>query len=66
MGGRRQLIFLAGIIVVLLGILWAGQGSGTIPYPPSSAMINQTQWVLYGALLAVFGLVLMWWGRRRS
>lgn len=64
MGGRRQLIFLAGVIVLLLGALWAGQGSGTIPYPSTSPMINQSQWVLYGALLVVVGLALMWWGRR--
>ena len=64
MGGRRQLVFLAGIIVLLLGALWIGQGSGTIPYPPTSPMINQSQWVLYGALLVAAGLVLMWWSRR--
>ena len=64
MGGKRQLIFLAGVIALLLGIFWAGQGSGTIPYPPTSPMINQSQWVLYGAVLAATGLALMWWGRR--
>lgn len=64
MGGRRQLIFIAGIIVTLLGILWAGQGSGIIPYPATSPMINQSQWVLYGALLAAVGLALLWWSRR--
>lgn len=65
MGGRRQLIFIAGIIVTLLGILWAGQGSGTIPYPATSPMINQSQWVYYGALLIVLGLGAMWWARRK-
>lgn len=64
MGGRRQLIFLAGIIVLLLGALWIGQGSGALPYPPTSPMINQGEWVLYGVLLAAAGLVLVWWGRR--
>lgn len=65
MGGRKQLIFLAGVIVLLIGALWAGQGSGIIPYPPTSPMINQTQWVYYGGLLAVVGIGLMWWARRR-
>jgi hypothetical protein len=65
MGGTRQLIFLAGAIVLLLGILWAGQGSGTIPYPSTSPMINNSQWILYGALLIVLGLGAMWYARRR-
>ena len=64
MGGLRQLKFLGGIIAILLGLLWAGQGSGTFPYPSASPMINQSQWILYGALLVVVGFVLMWWARR--
>lgn len=64
MGGLRQMKFLGGVILLLLGLLWAGQGSGTIPYPATSPMINQSQWVWYGALLAVVGVVLMWWARR--
>lgn len=65
MGGTRHLIFLAGVIVMLLGILWAGQGSGTIPYPATSPMINQSKWVYYGLLLVVLGLGAMWYARRR-
>ena len=65
MGGMHQLKFLGGIIAVLLGLLWAGQGSGVIPYPPSSPMINQSQWIYSGAGLAVVGVVLIVWSRRR-
>jgi hypothetical protein len=65
MGGRRQLIFLAGLIVMLLGILWAGQGSGTIPYPATSPMLNNSQWIYYGALMIVLGLGAMWYARRK-
>jgi energy-converting hydrogenase Eha subunit E len=65
MGGRQQLIFLAGAILMLLGILWAGQGSGTIPYPPTSPMINNSQWIYYGALMIVLGLGAMWYARRK-
>jgi energy-converting hydrogenase Eha subunit E len=65
MGGRQQLIFLAGAIVMLLGILWAGQGSGTIPYPPTSPMINNSQWIYYGALMIVLGLGAMRYARRK-
>lgn len=64
MGGLRQLKFLGGIIAVLLGLLWVGQGSGTIAWPATSTMINQSQWITYGALMVVVGLGLMWWARR--
>lgn len=65
MGGLRQLRFIGGFILVLMGLLWAGQGSGVVPYPPTSPMINQSQWIYYGALLALAGAALMWWSRRR-
>ena len=65
MGGLHQLKFIAGIILLLLGLLWAGQGSGIVSYPPTSPMINQSQWIYYGALLALAGLALIWWARRR-
>ena len=65
MGGLRQLKFLGGIVLVLLGLLWAGQGSGTIPYPPTSPMINNSRWIYLGALMIVLGLGAMWYARRR-
>jgi hypothetical protein len=64
MGGLRQLKLIGGIVLVLLGLLWAGQGSGIVPYPAVSPMINQSQWIVYGALLALVGLAMMWWSRR--
>ena len=64
MGGLRQLALLGGIVAVLLGLLWAGQGSGTIDWPATSPMIDQSQWIIYGALMAIAGLGLIWWARR--
>ena len=65
MGGSRHLLFLAGVIALLMGLLWAGQGSGVMPYPATSPMINQSQWIWYGALLVISGLVVMWRARRK-
>lgn len=45
--------------MVLLGLIWIGQGSGYFPYPASSFMIAQTIWMLWGALLAAAGVALM-------
>ena len=34
----------AGVLVVLIGLLWIGQGTGIFPYPRSSFMIDDTAW----------------------
>jgi len=51
--------------MVLLGIVWMGQGSGFFPYPAESFMINQTPWIYWGLLLTVAGLLVVWISRRR-
>ena len=53
-----------GILALLIGLLWIGQGSGVIAWPSSSFMISQVQWAWYGAALAAVGLVLIWRGKR--
>jgi hypothetical protein len=53
-----------GILALLIGLIWIGQGTGAINWPQSSFMINQIQWAWYGAALAVVGLILIWRGRR--
>jgi len=65
MGGLKTLLFIVGVIAVLMGLLWAGQGSGIVPWPATSPMINQSPWVWRGLLLAVVGLAVVWWSRRR-
>ena len=51
-------------LLILLGFVWMGQGSGHFPYPASSFMIDQSPWIAYGAGLAVVGLVLIAIARR--
>jgi uncharacterized membrane protein len=53
-----------GILALLMGLLWIGQGTGTINWPQSSFMIKQTQWAYYGAALAIVGLILIWRAKR--
>ena len=60
----RDLLLILGVIALLIGLLWIGQGTGTINWPQSSFMISQMQWAYYGAALAVVGLILIWRGRR--
>jgi hypothetical protein len=53
-----------GVIVVVIGLVWIGQGTGVFPYPRSSFMINQTPWIYWGLLTALAGLFIVWASRR--
>lgn len=60
----RVFLSVLGVLMVLLGLVWIGQGSGYFPYPESSFMINQTPWIYWGALLAVAGVAVLFVSRR--
>jgi hypothetical protein len=60
----RKLLLIIGFLALAIGLLWIGQGTGAIAWPPSSFMIHQIQWAGYGAALAAFGLVLIWQSKR--
>jgi hypothetical protein len=53
-----------GIPILLVGLLWIGQGTDAIDWPQSSFMIRQTQWAYYGTALVVVGLILIWRAKR--
>ncbi|MGD0192320.1 MAG: hypothetical protein ABSD74_16410 [Rhizomicrobium sp.] len=60
----KTFLFLVGIVAILVGALWVGQGLGYIHWPASSFMINQRVWAYYGGGLAVAGLIVVWLSRR--
>lgn len=53
-----------GVVLVLFGILWTLQGANIVA---GSAMSGQSQWLYIGLVVAIIGLVLLYWthGRRR-
>jgi len=53
----RTAVLSIGVIAILIGLVWIGQGTGYFPYPSSSFMINDVAWAYYGIALAVLGLV---------
>ncbi len=59
MPALRWIMLGVGILLVLMGVVWIGQGTGVFPYPKESFMIDQRPWVLRGAMLAVVGLVVV-------
>ncbi len=48
---------LLSVLVVLVGLIWMGQGAGYIRYPATSFMIDQSAWIWRGALVAVVGVI---------
>ena len=60
----RNLLLSGGVVAILVGVIWIGQGTGYFPYPSSSFMINDVAWAYYGVALAVLGLVAVAISRR--
>ena len=58
MTGRRALT-VGGMVLLALGLLWMGQGSGLFRFPAGSFMVDQRPWIGRGFAVAVVGLVLV-------
>ena len=53
----KTALLVVGILAILMGVIWIGQGTGYFPYPAESFMINEMPWAYRGAVLAIIGLV---------
>ena len=60
----RLALSVIGVLIVIVGLIWIGQGTGLFPYPATSFMINQTPWILNGALAVVVGGAVIFCARR--
>jgi len=56
-------LIVLGVILLVAGLVFMGQGSGYFPYPASSFMIKETRWIYYGGAIAILGLLLILIGR---
>jgi hypothetical protein len=61
----KTVLTVLGILALVMGLLWAGQGMGIIRWPAGSFMIDAAQWTFRGGALALGGAILIWLGRRR-
>jgi hypothetical protein len=62
----RIVLTVMGVLMLLMGLLWIGQGTGLVMWPSSSFMLKDMKWAFNGALLANFGLLQLYIvGRRR-
>ncbi len=65
MRALRIPLLVVGLLMVLFGLVWMGQGSGYFPYPAGNFMINQTPWIYRGAGVLIVGVILIAVSRRR-
>jgi len=57
------MLIVLGVILLVAGLVFIGQGAGYFPYPASSFMIKETRWIYYGGAIAILGLLLIVIGR---
>ena len=60
----RTIALITGILLLLLGLLWIGQGTGYFPYPSYSFMISEMTWAYRGAGVALVGVIVILLSRR--
>jgi hypothetical protein len=71
MGGVFNIVFkifstLLGLLVVLMGLVWIGQGLHVGPAAIMRGfMVSDKKWALYGAILALLGVGQVIWSVRR-
>ena len=58
----RIAMMVSGVLCLLLGCVWILQG---IDILPGSFMTGQTKWAIYGALLVIIGIGLLFSANRR-
>ncbi len=61
----RTPLLTVGILALVIGLLWIGQGTSYVNWPQTSFMIRQIQWAYYGAALSLVGLLLIVFSQRR-
>ena len=54
---------IGGVVLVLLGLVWIGQGINLLP---GSFMSGQAMWAIIGVVVAVAGAWLLWSATRSS
>jgi uncharacterized membrane protein HdeD (DUF308 family) len=58
----RIVMIVSGVLCLLLGCVWILQGINILP---GSFMTGQTKWAIYGTLLVIIGIALLFAANRR-
>lgn len=55
-------LLIVGLLVIIVGALWTGQGLGIVP---GTFMYNNQNWIYLGALTMIVGIGILYVGNRR-
>ncbi len=55
-----------GVLLILLGLHWFGQGTLLFPWPSNPAMDGHSEFAVYGIASALVGACLVWYARRST
>ena len=64
MGIVKGIMAIVGIAAVMMGALWILQGLDIVRWPASSFMLGDLTWTRNGTVLAVVGVVMIWFARK--
>jgi hypothetical protein len=62
----KLVLLIVGVLILLLGLHWIGQGTAYFPWPRNPVMDGQIEWAYYGVGTVAVGLVIIWISRRKS
>lgn len=66
----KSVILVVGILALVMGLLWAGQGMGLIQWPPHQpgqfTMVGHSNWIYIGLGVALAGCALIFFSRRKA
>ena len=62
----KIILLVAGGLLLLFGLHWIGQGTGTFIWPANPVMDNHIGWAYFGGCAVVAGIILIWYARRRA
>jgi hypothetical protein len=60
----KMALSILGVLVLLYGLHWIGQGTGWLPWPAGTIMDYNMTFTWAGLALVAVGAALIWAGRR--
>ena len=61
----KAVLLIVGLIAILFGLHWIGQGTGYFIWPANPVMDHHIAWAYRGAAVAVLGALIIIYSRRR-